>query len=102
MTYKEAAKRILNHMKIHARSEKPFAIHITKALKLVVRTLLEAEQREKGCKYCQKLIYKKHFNPIEITEENIPQIQRVQESVLFEFVRLENKFCPMCGRKLGE
>ncbi len=96
MTYKEAAKRILNHMEIHARSEHPFAIHITEALELAVRTLIEAEQREQGGKINARWIKNEHMNYFQCSSCDVAAPHDAEGE---EWLTL---FCPKCGRKLGE
>ena len=39
MTLQEAIRRIENHNEIHSKAEKDFAIHITEALQIAIKTL---------------------------------------------------------------
>jgi len=56
---------------------------------LAETALREKAEREKGCYKCHTKIFTKRLG----TGGN---------GELFGYVELEHKFCPICGRKLGE
>lgn len=80
MTDQEAIETILDYKPIFGWRE------YCKAIDIAVSALKEREERQKGCECCG-LIYSIS------TDYGIPkEIER----------RIDNKYCPMCGRKLGD
>lgn len=51
MSYKEAVKRIKDHIRVHRIGTWPH-IYIGQALQIAIAAIEEAEQRAAGCEYC--------------------------------------------------
>lgn len=81
MKVEEAILRIKNHIEIHSRQEKPFAVHITKALIMAVEAL-------------KKQIPKKPIVPWDSIDKT-PICPSCQFGVM-----ATQKYCDECGQAL--
>lgn len=70
--------------------------------KIKIEALQEKAEREKGCEYCNE---SKDFDVAGDSGANIIKERRVayiKTVWLYGDALIEIKYCPMCGRKLGE